>query len=53
MLDTIVRHKGRDQVVMAGATYDAQRDTERFLARPPTSVPTSASSSRPAISASR
>ena len=31
MLDTIVRHKGRGQVVMAGATYDAQRDTERFL----------------------
>jgi 4-hydroxy-2-oxoglutarate aldolase len=31
VLDTIVRHKGRGQVVMAGATYDAQRDTERFL----------------------
>ena len=31
VLDTIVRHKGAGQVVMAGATYDAQRDTERFL----------------------
>jgi len=31
VLETIVRHKGRGQVVMAGATYDAQRDTERFL----------------------
>lgn len=31
VLETIVRHKGPDQVVMAGATYDAQRDTERFL----------------------
>jgi 4-hydroxy-2-oxoglutarate aldolase len=30
-LGTILRHKGRGQVVMAGATYDAQRDTERFL----------------------
>jgi 4-hydroxy-2-oxoglutarate aldolase len=27
VLDTIVRHKGEGQVVMAGATYDAQRDT--------------------------
>jgi 4-hydroxy-2-oxoglutarate aldolase len=33
VLDTIVKHKGRGQVVLAGATYDAQRDTERFLAR--------------------
>jgi 4-hydroxy-2-oxoglutarate aldolase len=33
VLSTIVKHKGRGQVVMAGATYDAQRDTERFLAR--------------------
>ena len=33
VLDTIVRGKGRGQVVIAGATYDAQRDTERFLAR--------------------
>ena len=32
VLETIVRHKGADQVVMACATYDAQRDTERFLA---------------------
>lgn len=32
VLDTIVRHKGQGQVVIAGATYDAQRDTERFLA---------------------
>jgi 4-hydroxy-2-oxoglutarate aldolase len=32
VLDTIVRFKGPGQVVMAGATYDAQRDTERFLA---------------------
>ena len=31
VLETVVRHKGPDQVVMAGATYDAQRDTERFL----------------------
>ncbi|MGD0019009.1 MAG: dihydrodipicolinate synthase family protein [Candidatus Limnocylindrales bacterium] len=27
VLDTIVRHKGEGQVVMAGATYDAQCDT--------------------------
>jgi 4-hydroxy-2-oxoglutarate aldolase len=33
VLETIVKHKGRGQVVMAGATYDAQRDTERFLAQ--------------------
>jgi 4-hydroxy-2-oxoglutarate aldolase len=31
VLDCIVRRKRADQVVMAGATYDAQRDTERFL----------------------
>jgi 4-hydroxy-2-oxoglutarate aldolase len=31
VLETIVRHKGAGQVVMACATYDAQRDTERFL----------------------
>jgi 4-hydroxy-2-oxoglutarate aldolase len=31
VLDTIVTHKGPRQVVMAGATYDAQRDTERFF----------------------
>jgi 4-hydroxy-2-oxoglutarate aldolase len=33
VLESIVRHKRPDQVVMAGATYDAQRDTEWFLAR--------------------
>lgn len=31
VLEAIVRHKRPDQVVMAGATYDAQRDTERFF----------------------
>ncbi len=31
VLDVIVRHKGAGQVVMAGATYEAQRDAERFL----------------------
>src|SRR5271157_5947108 len=31
VLSTIVRHKGAGKVVMAAATYDAQRDTERFL----------------------
>jgi len=31
VLKCIVRHKRQDQLVMAGATYDAQRDTERFL----------------------
>jgi 4-hydroxy-2-oxoglutarate aldolase len=31
VLRCIVRRKRPDQVVMAGATYDAQRDTERFL----------------------
>jgi 4-hydroxy-2-oxoglutarate aldolase len=31
VLETVVRHKGPGQIVMAGATYDAQRDTERFL----------------------
>lgn len=31
VLGAIVKHKGPGQVVMAGATYDAQRDTERFL----------------------
>lgn len=33
VLETIVKHKGPGQVIMAGATYDAQRDTERFLAQ--------------------
>ncbi len=32
VLDTVVRHRGVGQVVMAGATYDAQRPAERFLA---------------------
>jgi 4-hydroxy-2-oxoglutarate aldolase len=31
VLDTIVRHRGQQQVVMAGAAYEAQRDTERFF----------------------
>jgi 4-hydroxy-2-oxoglutarate aldolase len=31
VLDTIVKYKGQQQVVMAGATYEAQRDTERFF----------------------
>jgi 4-hydroxy-2-oxoglutarate aldolase len=31
VLDTVVANKGADQVVMAGASYDAQRATERFL----------------------
>jgi 4-hydroxy-2-oxoglutarate aldolase len=32
VLSTIVSHKGAGQVVMACATYDARRDSERFLA---------------------
>jgi len=31
VLEAIVRDKGQTQVVMAGATYEAQRDTERFF----------------------
>lgn len=31
VLATILAHRGEGQVVMACATYDAQRDTERFL----------------------
>jgi 4-hydroxy-2-oxoglutarate aldolase len=31
VLDVIVKHKAQQQVVMAGATYEAQRDTERFF----------------------
>ena len=31
VLDTIVTNKGQRQVVIAGAIYEAQRDTERFL----------------------
>ena len=32
VLDEVVRHKGRGQVVLAGAAYDGQREAERFLA---------------------
>ena len=32
VLDTVVRHRGEGQTVLAGATYDAQRPAERFLA---------------------
>lgn len=32
VLDTAVRHRGRDQIVLAGAAYEAQRDAERFIA---------------------
>ena len=32
VLDTVVRHRGSAQVVLAGAAYDAQRQAERFLA---------------------
>jgi 4-hydroxy-2-oxoglutarate aldolase len=31
VLDVVVRHRGAGQVVMAGATYDGQRQAERFL----------------------
>lgn len=31
VLEHIIKNKRSDQVVMAGATYDAQRETERFL----------------------
>lgn len=31
VLATVAAHKATDQVVMAGATYEAQRDTERFF----------------------
>ncbi len=31
VLEVVVRHRGAKQVVMAGATYDAQRPAERFL----------------------
>lgn len=31
VLEMIVRHKGAGQVILAGATYEAQRDTERFF----------------------
>ena len=32
ILDEVVRHKGPEQVVLAGAAYDGQRQAERFLA---------------------
>jgi 4-hydroxy-2-oxoglutarate aldolase len=32
VLETVVRHRGDGQIVLAGATYDAQRPAERFLA---------------------
>lgn len=32
VLATVVRHRGDGQSVLAGATYDAQRSAERFLA---------------------
>lgn len=32
VLAEVVGHRGRDQVVMAGAAYDGQREAERFLA---------------------
>lgn len=31
VLETVTRHRGPGQVVLAGATYDAQRGAERFL----------------------
>ena len=31
VLDTIIRHRGQRQVVIAGAMYEAQCDAERFL----------------------
>lgn len=30
-LDTVARHRGRDQIVMVGVIYEAQRHAERFL----------------------
>jgi 4-hydroxy-2-oxoglutarate aldolase len=32
VLAEVVRHRGPDQVVMAGAAYDGQREAERFIA---------------------
>jgi 4-hydroxy-2-oxoglutarate aldolase len=32
VLETVVRHKGPGQTVLAGAAYDGQRQVERFLA---------------------
>jgi len=31
VLGEVVRHKGRGQIVLAGATYDSERQTERYL----------------------
>ncbi len=31
VVDTVVRNRGSGQVVLAGARYDAQRQTERYL----------------------
>ena len=31
VLDVVIRHRGPGQVVLAGATYDSQRQAERFL----------------------
>jgi 4-hydroxy-2-oxoglutarate aldolase len=53
VLGTIVRHRGRGQVVMAGATYDASATPGASSARPPTSGRTSAWFSRRGTSASR
>jgi 4-hydroxy-2-oxoglutarate aldolase len=33
VLGAVMKHKAPGQVVMAGATYDAQRDTQRFLSQ--------------------
>lgn len=32
VLDEVVRHRASNQIVLAGAAYDAQREAERFLA---------------------
>jgi 4-hydroxy-2-oxoglutarate aldolase len=32
VLETVVRHRGEGQTILAGAAYDAQRGAERFLA---------------------
>lgn len=31
VLDAVVRYKGKGKIVIAGATYEAQRDSERFF----------------------
>ena len=53
VLEIVVRHRGDGQLVLAGATYDAQRRPRRFLVAAATSVPTSVSCWRPATSAGR